>query len=33
MQKGNKTAAEFGFSNIQKQAEKHKMFRYSNVQI
>ncbi|MFQ6071603.1 MAG: RNA-guided endonuclease IscB [Methanosarcinales archaeon] len=29
MQKGNKTAAEFGFSNIQKQASKHKSFRYS----
>ncbi|MFQ6062653.1 MAG: RNA-guided endonuclease IscB, partial [Methanosarcinales archaeon] len=29
MQKGNKTASEFGFLNIQKQAEKHKSFRYS----
>ncbi|MFQ6054717.1 MAG: hypothetical protein ACE5J3_01890, partial [Methanosarcinales archaeon] len=29
MQKGSKTAEEFGFKNIQKQAEKHKMFRYS----
>ncbi|MFQ6072787.1 MAG: RNA-guided endonuclease IscB, partial [Methanosarcinales archaeon] len=29
MQKGNKTAAEFGFPNIQKQANKHKDFKYS----
>ncbi|MFQ6071953.1 MAG: RNA-guided endonuclease IscB [Methanosarcinales archaeon] len=29
MQKGNNTAEEFGFKNIQKQAEKHKSFKYS----
>ncbi|MFQ6071833.1 MAG: RNA-guided endonuclease IscB [Methanosarcinales archaeon] len=28
-QKGNKTAAEFGFPNVQKKAEKHKSFKYS----
>ncbi|MFQ6055314.1 MAG: hypothetical protein ACE5J3_04955 [Methanosarcinales archaeon] len=29
MQKGSKTATEFGFPNIQKRAEKHKSFKYS----
>ncbi|MFQ6121158.1 MAG: RNA-guided endonuclease IscB, partial [Methanosarcinales archaeon] len=29
MQKGNKTAEEFGFKNIQKRANKHKEFKYS----
>ncbi|MFQ6072699.1 MAG: RNA-guided endonuclease IscB, partial [Methanosarcinales archaeon] len=31
IQKGTKTAEEFGFKNIQKQANKHKSFRYSTL--